>query len=291
MKKILFPTEFSAHAPEVLKYAADLAYFFKAKLTLLYVLPKLELNSDSEINEVLDELSNQMLQFIESHLPEGYKNIIDLKFSARIGEPGKAITEFALNEEIDLIVMGTKGKSNNFKTILGSVSHQVLQQATCPVLLIPKSSVFRGFDQLVYTTNFEFRDLGGLDFMLKWAKVYEAKIDCLHIVEDHANKHHAVQNMQMLNSVFHKQKAISFCLANGPFHQSIEDFAMRKQADALAMMMHKKNFLSRLLDKKNMVEEIALNTNVPLLIIKGNVNKNTGDSKSENWLKTINSDV
>lgn len=52
------------------------------------------------------------------------------------GEPGKAIASHAKQNGFGQIIMGTRGLSNLYGVIMGSVSHQVLHLAECPVLLV-----------------------------------------------------------------------------------------------------------------------------------------------------------
>ena len=52
-------------------------------------------------------------------------------------KPGEAITKYIKDNNIDLVVMGTRGLGTIRRTILGSVSDYVLHHANCPVAVIP----------------------------------------------------------------------------------------------------------------------------------------------------------
>ena len=54
-----------------------------------------------------------------------------------MAQPAEAILEFAREKEIDLIVMGTRGRSRIKRLILGSVAQRVVGQAPCPVMVVP----------------------------------------------------------------------------------------------------------------------------------------------------------
>ena len=54
-----------------------------------------------------------------------------------LAQPAEAILEIAREKEIDLIVMGTRGRSRIKRLILGSVAQRVVGQAPCPVMVVP----------------------------------------------------------------------------------------------------------------------------------------------------------
>lgn len=61
---------------------------------------------------------------------------VNLETSILSGRPARAITEFAEQKEVDLIVVGTQGKSGIERFLLGSVADEVIRTAGCPVLTI-----------------------------------------------------------------------------------------------------------------------------------------------------------
>ena len=52
------------------------------------------------------------------------------------GEPGEAIVEAATSEQVDLIVVGSHGRSGMGRFLIGSVSDYVVRRAPCPVLVV-----------------------------------------------------------------------------------------------------------------------------------------------------------
>lgn len=69
--------------------------------------------------------------------------IIIVQVSAKIrvegGSPGSTICKNVINEDIDMVVMGSRGLGTVRRTILGSVSDYVLHHAHCPVIVVPKT--------------------------------------------------------------------------------------------------------------------------------------------------------
>lgn len=57
--------------------------------------------------------------------------------ATRVGRPGEEITDLAMTEDVDLIIMGRRGRGTLRELLLGSVSNYVLHNANCPVSVIP----------------------------------------------------------------------------------------------------------------------------------------------------------
>ena len=57
--------------------------------------------------------------------------------SSLAGDVARAILETAAEEDVSMIVIGTRGPSSMAELMLGNVSHEVLRQAGCPVLVVP----------------------------------------------------------------------------------------------------------------------------------------------------------
>ena len=165
--------------------------------------------------------------------------------------------------------MGLTGKRNAFDRIIGNTSLAVLGKADAPVLAIPSTSKFEGIENLVYTTNFEFRDLGAINYLGEWAKVFKAAVHCLHTIEKEENESHVMKNMNILKTTYKGKHWVDFDMEYGKFKEEIEGFAKVKKADIIVMMSHKTNIINRVLVPDS-VKDIALTINTPILVIKDN---------------------
>lgn len=288
MKRILFPTEFSDYAPEVFKYAAELAYIFKADLVVMHALgqPDPLFNPSTALEHLADVAMDQMIELVTKNLPRHFHEKIQLDYLTKIGIATDAILSTALNENIDLIVMGMTSKTNSIESNNSSVSLQVLGRADCPVLVVPETTKFKGIDNIVFTTNFEFRDLMAINYLKGWAKLLNAPIHCLHIIENREDELVAMKNLHILQETYKGQKMLRFEAMHGDFHEEIETFANSQQADVVAMMSHKRSFISRLLERSG-VNGIARHTHIPLLVIKDNAFEWHNDTLA--WVELANS--
>ena len=137
-KKILVPTDGSEFAKKAQKHALFLSKVSGAEIIAISVTENNFVNGlplDDEVyqlNQILKERS-------EENLKEFYKlNEDELKIThiVREGSPAKVILEVAKEENIDLIVMGSSGKSGFDRFIMGSVADKVVNSAKCAVLVV-----------------------------------------------------------------------------------------------------------------------------------------------------------
>lgn len=137
-KKILVPTDGSEFAKKAQKHALFLAKVSGAELIAVSVTENNFVNGlplDDEVyqlNQILKERSEKNLQEFDE------MNETDIKIThvIREGSPAKVILEVAREEDVDLIVMGSSGKSGFDRFIMGSVADKVVNSAKCAVLVI-----------------------------------------------------------------------------------------------------------------------------------------------------------
>lgn len=128
----LVPSDLSDSALTALDYAVNLAALVNAKVTLLHVVAPFEGSP-----EAWEELKREMkaeLQKWSSKAVEGVSvPSIDVKVT-RYHHPGAGITEFARENDVDLIVIPTRGHGPIDRLIFGSVASHVIYYAPCPVI-------------------------------------------------------------------------------------------------------------------------------------------------------------
>jgi nucleotide-binding universal stress UspA family protein len=137
-KKILVPTDGSEFAKKAQQHALFLANVTGAEIVAVSVTENTFVNGlplDDEVyllNQVLKERSEENLEEFDK------LNEDDLKITHIIkeGSPAKCILEVAKEEDVDLIVMGSSGKSGFDRFIMGSVADKVVNSAKCAVLII-----------------------------------------------------------------------------------------------------------------------------------------------------------
>ena len=138
-KRILVPTDGSEFAKKAEKHALFLAMASGAEIFAVSVTENNFVNGlplDDEVyqlNQILKERSEENLKEFDEL---NDNNDLKITHVIREGSPAKVILEVAKEEDIDLIVMGSSGKSGFDRFIMGSVADKVVNSAKCAVLVI-----------------------------------------------------------------------------------------------------------------------------------------------------------
>ncbi|MCI0697213.1 universal stress protein [candidate division KSB1 bacterium] len=130
ISRLLFPTDFSTESLRASRRAARMAERFGATLYLLHVI---ELG-DPHDEAMFKRLEEKLIKKIK--LGEKIKGVEVKKVVRRNIEAGAEIAVFAKEENIDLIVMTTHGRSGVSRILLGSVAEKVVHLAPCPVMTV-----------------------------------------------------------------------------------------------------------------------------------------------------------
>jgi nucleotide-binding universal stress UspA family protein len=139
--RILVPTDFSATSEVALDYAITVASRFGASLHLLHVVddPFVGGAFGSEVYitsvptmrvHLVDEAETRLCRL----LPLCRR--VAARSQVRVGRPPEVIREVAEEQGIDLIVMGTHGRTGMAHLLLGSVAEKIVREAPCPVLTV-----------------------------------------------------------------------------------------------------------------------------------------------------------
>jgi len=155
IKNILYATDLSKNSAFAFRYAMTLANALDAKITILYILPKVDSAMEVPIitqmgedryyqlreeksREVIEGIKTKLHDFSQKEL-KGFQGESDLVSSILVHE-GDAVDEILKTAEKidnDIIILGAHGKGILSYTFLGSVSEKILRRSTRPVLVVP----------------------------------------------------------------------------------------------------------------------------------------------------------
>jgi nucleotide-binding universal stress UspA family protein len=141
LKKILVPIDFSDHSKKALRYALPFARQFNALLELMYVVEPTIYPSDfgfgqvgfPDVEKELQEKATQELRsLIEDSVPSPVRSTMVIS----TGIPFVEITTYAKEENIDLIIIATHGRTGVEHILFGSTAEKIIRKAPCPVLVV-----------------------------------------------------------------------------------------------------------------------------------------------------------
>ena len=158
--RILVPTDFSATADAALDYAFMLADRFGASLQLLHVLDDPFVADGMAAEAYITEapvLRTAMLHEAQEKLAHRanrrQSGIPRIDTEVLFGHGARTIAEYAADTKVDLIVMGTHGRTGVAHLLLGSVAERLVRTAPCPVLTIRHSDARQHEAELLYDTE------------------------------------------------------------------------------------------------------------------------------------------
>lgn len=147
-KKILCPVDFSEFTDQILTYAVNIAKRFDSELHLIHVIPNLNYFTPYE-SFLTPENLVAIERNIEGEVGKDFDKItkkLDLPFKRIIktGVTFVEIIDYIKDQGVDLVVMGTHGRSGIEHILIGSVAEKVVRKSPCPVLTVrPKDKAFK----------------------------------------------------------------------------------------------------------------------------------------------------
>jgi nucleotide-binding universal stress UspA family protein len=138
-KRILIPLDGSAMAEQALPYAIAQAEHFAALLILLRVvepLPHVRGMSAADIDSIKRQTSERAQEYLDRLVDSARDEGISVRATTVEGRPNVTILQFAEQNQVDLIVICSRGRSGLSRWLMGSVADRVVRGAAVPVLLV-----------------------------------------------------------------------------------------------------------------------------------------------------------
>lgn len=276
MISILLPTDFSENSMNAIKYALE---FFKYQKTEFYFMHAYqndfynhELLSRAVFDDILDNVRSNSQHQLETLLAKVKEMAPNPRFRYHtISSYNTLVDEANLiadAKNIDLIVMGTKGKSDERHIIFGSQTFQVLKYVKCPVLAIPANYTNTQPKRILFPTNYlipyKRREL---KLLCDLAASYRSVIDVLYV-----SKNDKLSMRQEDNQTFIKE---TVCKSEVSFHiehsknisRSIQKYIKKHDVDMLVMVNTHHSFLEDMLFPSN-IDKVSINLKIPLLAMQ-----------------------
>jgi nucleotide-binding universal stress UspA family protein len=188
LNRILVARDFSEVSDHAVRYALDLAARTGATLHLVYA----EVLHDNPFAEVrtrgaqqLDALKAKLRENAEGEPLFSSTRVADVHEAVvRDIAAGPAITHYADEHGIDLIVMGTHGRRGVARLLLGSVAEEVVRTAEQPVLTVPQTAPLGGADRILVPVDFSDYCRVATRYARGLAALYDARLEVVHVVEE-----------------------------------------------------------------------------------------------------------
>lgn len=181
-ERVLVPTDGSEHAAVAVEYAIDLATRFDSTVFPYHVVDSRFLENAPHYDTVVAD-GERLLASVEEQLADA-----DVSAEGRLatGVPHTAILDYADDHDVDLIVMGSHGRTGAERFLLGSVTEKVLRQSDVPVLTVKlpdDGAVSYPFSDILVPTDGSDGAVAAVDPALTLAGAYASTLHTLSVVD------------------------------------------------------------------------------------------------------------
>jgi len=278
MKNILLPTDFSNNSLNAIHYAIALFNKTPCNFYLLNVF-----RIPYQTNEILMENDVNQLAKIEADLydssQKGMQEIVKkIKIKVKSYHQFHLLSDYNLfinsiqkyikEEDIDLVILGTKGATGAKEIFMGSNTGDVIMKTDCNVLAVPENASFSIPNEITFPTDFKIpykeEELAQL---LEISKMYQSNIRVLLFNNKEYLDEEQKSNKKTLHNYLEKIEHSYHTLTNTDFEEALNCFTQsRGNIDMIAMIAKHYNFFQRLFFKPK-VEALSFHTKIPLLVL------------------------
>ena len=184
LKKILVPRDFSDCGEEAVQYAFDLARRTGAEIHLLFVEV---LYADAYAPVSMQKAPEEALLERLCEGVEGQKAEV-VRAVRRDIAAAPAIVDYAKDNDIDVVVMGTHGRRGLRRLLMGSAAEEVVRLAPCPVIVArcaeTRTSGPHGQNAILVPVDFSRHARFALRHAKELAQLFHARVELLHVIEE-----------------------------------------------------------------------------------------------------------
>ena len=283
LKNILFATDFSAASDAAAPIAIQIARHYGAKVYGVHV------NRFDDYTAAAPNAWAAMAEAAEKETKEDAGRLNEqfqgIEHEAVIGEGNiwEVVSNLIKEKEIDLVVLGTRGRTGLGRALLGSVAEQILRQAPCPVLTVGPhvnlwSDEYAKMREILYATDLAADFPIAAPYAVSLAQENQAHLVLLHVIED-AKAGDLVDSPEVVDVKERKlqqlvsQQAGLWCdptyiVEQGPAAEKILDVAKRRHTDLIVLGARPAKGLATHLNMGT-VHKVVSQATCPVLTVRG----------------------
>ena len=277
MKKILYTTDFSETAINAYVYVLTLAKALNAEIITVHAYERPPVSTI-----YLPHTYQHLYEFLEHNEFDLYKDAtkvlhavaqkhqldqIQNTFVLIESDPISAITTTIKNDDISLVVMGTKGASGLKEVFIGSITNNVIGKINCPVLVIPdECKNFSPFKNILFLAEFIPEQLEIFKYALDLSNTLNAHMLCLNPTENHEDEEVEQIKYWEEKLKYTKYKRIDFCFVDAITSNNVNQYIEEETIDLIITPTHKTTFLQDLF-QHSLSKKLVHHSKIPILTI------------------------
>jgi nucleotide-binding universal stress UspA family protein len=188
VKTILFATDFSDAAERAQSYATGLAKRFRANLIVVHAKEPSNYALPPQTWRTADEAEGVNMQELRESLSKSSPGL-EREFWVGEGSAWQVVESALEKNKVDLIVLGTRGRTGVGKLLLGSQAEAIVRRASCPVLTVgPHAQTITGgereLQEVLYAADFSPESQAAASYAVSITLALQAHLNLLHVVEE-----------------------------------------------------------------------------------------------------------
>lgn len=277
MRVIIVPTDFSENAFNALRCAQQYFKYEKAKFVIVHtyadevyenkaVITRDLLEEYKEIKrKASEEALAQVLERAAAFAPNP-KHTFETR--AIFGTLLDEVNTLVNNQDADLVVMGTQGKTADRRITYGSNTLQVIKYVKCPVLGIPLDFKYNRPERILFPSElmipYKGRELKMISCL---AKSFRAQVHLLYISNFDRLSLRQEDVRAAWEYRFRESEQTYTRHNDGDIASIINDYITENEINMVVMVNSQHTYMETLLNK-SAIDEVGLNTNIPFLILQ-----------------------
>lgn len=235
-------TDFSSCSEHAVEHGLAVARHFGATLHLLHLLRPSQFPMASEVMPALADAAQRDCDRLLDRLTRDHRlQGIDVRRAIEQGEISDIAGAFVRDQHIDLLIVGTHGRTGLPRLVLGSAAQQIFHSVRCPVLAVGPRAPGTGpqlqLRRVLFATDLSRESLAAVPYLLTAVEEWQTPLDILHVCKSGDPAHRSV--MEELAAGLHRrradpsQPAPHWEILRGKASPTILDFAVRSRADLI----------------------------------------------------------
>jgi nucleotide-binding universal stress UspA family protein len=277
MKRILVPTDFSEEAHHALHAAIRIAQKTGAAIKVLHAVemayPTTSFNVTGQVMppdsmdqvftlQLLETTKRRMHQLLSSIEHAG----VDIVQEVDVDRVISKIKQVIEKDQVDLVVMGSKGSSGLDEFLIGSNTEKVVRSASCPVMTVKRDMGNFDIKEIVLASDFRREISKAVEEFKKFQEIFGARLHLVYINTPGAfeSSSNIKQRLEQAVSRYNLQNYTINVYNDTVEEDGILHFASEVNADLIMMATHGRTGLAHLLSG-SIAEDLVNHTSTPVL--------------------------
>ena len=272
-KNIAVAIDFSASSTNTYNYARLLATRFRATLTVVHVYDPLvydylTMPTVAEIEGAAKERLSLFVHEDEDNSDTLVATRVKVQTKALMGAPADTLIDYSKDPETDLLILGTRGEHDFVDKLLGSVAIRVVQEAHCPVLLVPKDAEYKGFHHTLYAASIDSAYNKEVDNAIDFAEYFISALHFIHVTAVFKNPNDETTTL-FKRILAQKTPRLPYFIENvvaSTIAEGINNYCLTHPVDLIMTVTHQRGIWENLIHY-SATKELAWQARLPILCL------------------------